>query len=220
MDWKIIFVGFLALTAMSFSNTEEINREERRRREEEIRKLEKAEVNDEIQLNELEENIEAVGDEIRSIQINGNTILKASEIEALKKKYIGKIGGKNILNLMRELENLYLTKGYIAVRVKMDMDKANISEGKIVLKVLEGRIEEVRFKDKSKRKINIFTSFPTSKGDILNINDLDQGIDNLNSVSSNNAKLDILAGETLGGSIIEIDNQRSKKYLVQLTTMI
>ena len=116
---------------------------------------------------------------------------------------------------MRELENLYLVKGYIAVRVKMDMDRADIPEGKIALKVLEGHIEEIRFKDKSKGKINIFTSFPTSKGDVLNINDLDQGIDNLNSVSSNNAKLDILAGETLGGSIIEIDIRGVKKYLVQ-----
>ena len=202
---------FFIFNYCSYANQQELNREERRIREEEIRKLEKIEAKDEIQLNELEENIEAIGDEIKSLEINGNTILKASEIEILKKKYIGKIGGKNILNLMRELENLYLVKGYIAVRVKMDMDRADIPEGKIALKVLEGHIEEIRFKDKSKGKINIFTSFPTSKGDVLNINDLDQGIDNLNSVSSNNAKLDILAGETLGGSIIEIDNQRSKK---------
>ena len=202
---------FFIFNYCSYANQQELNREERRIREEEIRKLEKIEAKDEIQLNELEENIEAIGDEIRNIEINGNTILKASEIEILKKKYIGKIGGKNILNLMRELENLYLVKGHIAVRVKMDMDRADIPEGKIALKVLEGHIEEIRFKDKSKGKINIFTSFPTSKGDVLNINDLDQGIDNLNSVSSNNAKLDILAGETLGGSIIEIDNQRSKK---------
>ncbi|WP_373077024.1 hypothetical protein [Fusobacterium varium] len=59
---------FFALTSMSFSNSEEINREE-------IRKLEKAEAKDEIQLNELEENIEAIGDEIRSIIIDGNTLL-------------------------------------------------------------------------------------------------------------------------------------------------
>ncbi|RGJ21272.1 ShlB/FhaC/HecB family hemolysin secretion/activation protein, partial [Fusobacterium varium] len=84
-----------------------------------------------------------MGDEIRNIEINGNTILKASEIEILKKKYFGKIGGKNILNLMRELENLYLVKGHIAVRVKMDMDRADIPEGKIALKVLEGHIEEI-----------------------------------------------------------------------------
>ncbi|WP_261792016.1 POTRA domain-containing protein [Fusobacterium ulcerans] len=142
MKWKIVFIGFFVLSSISFSNSEEINREERRRHEEEIRKLEKAEAKDEIQLNELEENIEAIGDEIKSLEISGNTILKASEIEVLKKKYIGKIGGKNILNLMRELENLYLVKGYIAVRVKMDMDKADIPEGKIALKVLEGYIEE------------------------------------------------------------------------------
>ena len=165
---------FIIFNYCCYANQQELNREERRICEEEIRKLEKAEVNDKIQLNELEENIEAVGDEIRNIQINGNTILKTSEIEALKKKYIGKIGGKNILNFMRELENLYLIKGYIAVRVKMDMDKADISEGKIVLKVLEGHIEEMRFKDRSKGEVNIFTSFPTSKEDMLNINDLGQ----------------------------------------------
>jgi hypothetical protein len=61
MKWKIVFIGFFALTSMSFSNSEEINKEERRRHEEEIRKLEKAEAKDEIQLNELEENIEAIG---------------------------------------------------------------------------------------------------------------------------------------------------------------
>ena len=139
---------FFIFNYCSYANQQELNREERRIREEEIRKLEKIEAKDEIQLNELEENIEAIGDEIKSLEINGNTILKTSEIEILKKKYIGKIGGKNILNLMRELENLYLVKGYIAVRVKMDMDKADIPEGKIALKVLEGHIEEIRFKDK------------------------------------------------------------------------
>ncbi|WP_270446830.1 hypothetical protein [Fusobacterium varium] len=53
MEWKMIIISFLALTTMSFSNSEEINREERRRHEEEIRKLEKAEAKDEIQLNEV-----------------------------------------------------------------------------------------------------------------------------------------------------------------------
>ena len=88
---------FFIFNYCSYANQQELNREERRIREEEIRKLEKIEAKDEIQLNELEENIEAIGDEIRNIEINGNTILKASEIEILKKKYIGKIGGKNIL---------------------------------------------------------------------------------------------------------------------------
>ena len=76
-----------------------------------------------------------MGSEIRNIVIEGNTILKKSEIDSLKEKYIGKKGGKNILNLMKELENLYLEEGYISVRVKIDMEKSNISAGEIFLKV-------------------------------------------------------------------------------------
>ncbi|MDU1912037.1 ShlB/FhaC/HecB family hemolysin secretion/activation protein [Fusobacterium sp.] len=208
----ICFWLFLVFSYCAHANQQELIREERRRQSEEIRKLEKNELKDKVKLNEIEEDVQAMGSEIRNIVIEGNTILKKSEIEVLKKRYIGKKGGKNILNLMKELENLYLEGGYISVRVKIDMEKSKIPEGEIFLKVIEGHLEEIRFKDeKNKKKLKIFTSFPISKGKVLNINDLDQGIDNLNSVSSNNARLDITAGNELGGSIVEVDNHKRKK---------
>ena len=208
----IWFWLFLMFSYCSYANEQELIREERRRQAEEIRKLEKNELKDEVKLNDIEEDAQAMGSEIRNITIEGNTILKKTEIESLKKRYIGKKGGKNILNLMKELENMYLEEGYISGRVKIDMEKSNIQEGEIFLKAIEGHVEEIRFKNgKNQEKLKIFTSFPISKGKILNINDLDQGIDNLNSVSSNTARLDITAGNELGGSIVEIDNQKRKK---------
>ena len=213
MKIKGIYFGiFLIFSYCVHANQQELNREERRKQAEEIRKLEKSGIKDEVKLNDIEEDIQAMGSEIRDIFIEGNTILKKNQIEPLKKRYIGKKGGKSILNLMKELENLYLEDGYISVRVKIDMEKSNIPEGRIFLKVIEGHVEDIRFKDgKNQDKLKIFTSFPISRGQILNINDLDQGIDNLNSVSSNNARLDITAGEELGGSIVEIDNHKTKK---------
>lgn len=208
----IWFWLFLMFSYCSYANQQELIREERRRQVEEIRKLEKNELKDEVKLNDIEEDAQTMGSEIRNISIEGNTILKKSEIELLKKRYTGRKGGKNILNLMKELENMYLEEGYISVRVKIDMEKSNIQEGKIFLKVIEGHVEKVIFKNgKSQEKLKIFTSFPIYKGKILNINDLDQGIDNLNSVSSNSARVDITAGNELGGSIVEIDNHKRKK---------
>ena len=208
----IWFWLFLMFSYCSYANQQELIREERRRQAEEIRKLEKNELKDEVKLNDIEEDAQAMGSEIRNINIEGNTILKKSEIELLKKRYISRKGGKNILNLMKELENMYLEEGYISVRVKIDMEKSNIQEGKIFLKVIEGHVEKIIFKNgKSQEKLKIFTSFPIYKGKILNINDLDQGIDNLNSVSSNSARVDITAGNELGGSIVEIDNHKRKK---------
>ena len=51
---------------------------------------------------------------------------------------------------------------------------------------------------KVKKKLKLFTSFPVSKGKILNINDLDQGIDNLNSVPPIMQGWILIAGNELG----------------------
>lgn len=209
LGYKLVL--FFAVTSLLLADQQEIIREERRKIEEELRKMEKTEAKNRIKLNVIDNNDEENGSEIKNIIIEGNTILKQKKIEEIKKKYIGRKGGKNILNFMRELENIYLEMGYVAVRVKIDVENTDIPNGQIHLYVIEGKIEEIRFKNGSDSRIKIFTSFPNSKGDILNINDLDQGIDNLNSVSSNNARLTIEAGEELGGSIVEVENYKSKK---------
>lgn len=201
----VIFTNFL------FASQQEINREERRRKEEEFKKIEKEDsFNNKYPTNELDNITSEVGSEIKIIEVKGNTILSKNKIENLKKKYVGKRGGKNVINFVKELENLYLEKGYITTRVKIDIENSNFEAGKIQCIVIEGYIENIVMNGESNNS-KIFASFPTKEKEVLNIKDLDQGIDNLNSISANNAKLDILAGENLGGSIIDIKNETSKK---------
>ncbi len=201
----VIFTNFL------FASQQEINREERRRKEEEFKKIEKEDsFNNKYPTNELDNITSEAGSEIKIIEVKGNTILSKNKIENLKKKYVGKRGGKNVINFVKELENLYLEKGYITTRVKIDIENSNFKAGKIQCIVIEGYIENIVMNRESNNS-KIFASFPTKEKEVLNIKDLDQGIDNLNSISVNNAKLDILAGENLGGSIIDIKNETSKK---------
>ncbi len=201
----VIFTNFL------FASQQEINREERRRKEEEFKKIEKEDsFNNKYPTNELDNITSEAGSEIKIIEVKGNTILSKNKIENLKKKYVGKRGGKNVINFVKELENLYLEKGYITTRVKIDIENSNFKAGKIQCIVIEGYIENIVMNGESNNS-KIFASFPTKEKEVLNIKDLDQGIDNLNSISANNAKLDILAGENLGGSIIDIKNETSKK---------
>lgn len=193
------------------NRNQEINREERRRKVEAVERFEKEEKFDEkYPENILNKNIKDTGSEIKEILIYGNTILSEFSINRIKNKYIGEKGGENVLNFVKELENLYLEKGYIATRVKIDMENSNFKDGKVICAVIEGYIENIEIKGE-KNKLRVFTSFPVRSGKILNMKDLDQGIENLNSIAANDAKLDILAGKDLGGSIIEISNKKSKK---------
>ena len=58
--------------------------------------------------------------------------------------------------------------------------------------------------------INLKTSFPGLIGTLLNIRDIEQGLDQVNRLQSNDAKMRLLPGEEAGQSIIVVDNKPSR----------
>ncbi len=211
---KLIYFIFLFTFCISYTYTsqQEINREIRRENESKVRELEKTKSNEKVNLHEIKESDVALGAVLELVFIDGNTVFEDVKLYKISDKYIGKKGGYSIINLMKELENLYLQNGYISARVKINMEKSNLNRGVLFLQIIEGTIENIQFIEGIKMKnFKTFIAFPVEKGDIININRLDQGIDNLNSISSNNAKLSISPGNSLGGSIIDIENKKSKK---------
>lgn len=218
MKIKSMFYFLFLISELSYSISPsdlDINMEKRREKQEELRKLENSlekRKNENYPLYEIIPQNEKKGSRINKIIVEGNTILPEKTLKELENKYIGKYGGKNVVNFLKELENNYLKKGYIATRVKLDIKNSDFKEGIITYKVIEGKVEAIKFKEARKSdKRRIKASFPLENGDIINIRDLDQGIDNLNSVSCNNAKFDLVPGNQLGTTIVEVENQRNKK---------
>lgn len=213
IEFLLILAAELSYAIRPPSN--EINVEKRREEQERLRyiqEISKSKIQRKNELNEIIEPAEEKGSEIKKIIIKGNSVVSSFDLKIIAKKYIGKKGGANIINLLKEIENTYLKRGYVAARVKIDMENSNFKEGMAAYKILEGNIEKIAFKKPvlyEKEKITF--SFPCKEGDVVNIKDLDQGIDNLNSVSSNNAKFNLIPGENLGGTIIEIENKKSKR---------
>ena len=125
---------------------------------------------------------------ISSIDLEGNTIFENFQIEAFLRKYIE--DNKDIYALINELENKYIEKGYVTTRIRLNTEKSDFEKGKISLFVLEGKIAKV-FYDNKENKFKTFITFPRRENDVLNIRDLDQGIDNL----GDNSKMDIKASD-------------------------
>ena len=123
---------------------------------------------------------------VNSIVLEGNTIFEDFQIDAILRKYIGK--NKNIYALINELENKYIERGYVTTKVGLNTEKSDFENGNISLFVLEGKIDKVFYDDKE-NKFKTFITFPQRENDILNIRDLDQGIDNLGDNSKMILKL-------------------------------
>ena len=101
----------------------------------------------------------------------------------------------NILDLrtlVKRLNEEYTRKGYITTRIYLEPDQ-NLQSGVIKLVALEGKIEEIVLdKDTAKDRRRVFFGFTNEKGKVLNISHIDNGIDNLNRVESNNSKINMI----------------------------
>ena len=101
--------------------------------------------------------------------------LSVSKQKDLLKNYYGKcIAPQEINNIASTVNNWYIENGYITARAYIPQQ--NISSGSIHITVVEGFLERVKQnKDTKLDKMEIYTAFPTSENEKLNLRDIEQG---------------------------------------------
>jgi hemolysin activation/secretion protein len=127
------------------------------------------------------------------------------EIDA---RYAGHCLGVNeITQIMGLVTRDYIERGYVTTRAYLPAQ--DLHTGTLLIDVVEGVIEQLK-QDDGAARLPLNTSFPAGAGQLLNLRDLEQGIDQLNRLQSNNATLDIQPGSQPGGSNVVIHNQPSR----------
>lgn len=152
---------------------------------------------------------------VKSINLlEANSISKRTQ-KKLASPFIGKcIEAKTLTDLVFAIQNHYNSNGYVAAHILVP--RQNIQSGNLELKVEEGRIEEVIVQNNNfTDKMQEFTAFGLMEGDILNLQNINQGIYQMNRLPSNNATMKIEPGTSEGKAKIYIANQ--KKFPARAT---
>ena len=143
--------------------------------------------------------------EIREVEFSGNTILSDRRIRNTIAPYLGRcLTLADINELLNSITNVYIDKGYITSRALMAMPQEKLKEGILAIKIYEGklsRIEGIRAAEQA-------TAFPMMEEKILNLRDIEQGLEQINRLGSNRASMSVKADETRQGySGIVIKNE-------------
>lgn len=149
---------------------------------------------------------------IDRLEVQGAYNLSDLRILKLKRKYENRcLKVDDLKDLIRVVTNLYIESGYITTRAFLP--EQNLNEGRLIIKVHEGQIEDIEFGSKNKQtEGKTFTSLPIKKDQILNLKDLEQSVDILNNHGHRKANIFLKPGDTPGSSIVVIDNIASKKW--------
>ena len=148
------------------------------------------------------------------ITVQGVTVIDEDKVNNITKSYIGRcLSLSDINRLIADVSNLYLDKGFITSRAFVQPQK--IEKGTLDLLVVEGKIEKFQSPGKMiKRQLN--AAFPVEENTILNLRDLEQGIEQLNRLQQNAAQLDIKPGSDTGLSIVNVINDQSRALHAQV----
>ena len=152
---------------------------------------------------------------IKSIAlIDANSVSKRQQ-KKLVKPFIGKcVEAKTLTEIITAIQTFYNDEGYVTARVVVP--KQNIQSGNLELKILEGKIDEVIVGDNHfTDKMQEFTAFGLMEGDTLNLQDINQGIYQMNRLPSNNATMKIEPAINEGEAKVYIANQ--KKFPARAT---
>lgn len=142
--------------------------------------------------------------------------IKLVDITALSKKtqsqltapYLARcLTFSDIQKVAKHITNYYIEQGYITSQVLIPAQ--DLSSRELILQVIEGHIETIEIENSPKRLVHQI--FPHQQGKILNLRHIEQGLEQLNRLSSAKYTIDIQPGSKNGYSRVII-HQQGKKW--------
>lgn len=141
---------------------------------------------------------------IRKIMFTGNSEISDWSIKRITKQYKGTCMSLLQINqMLNKITDLYIEKGYITSRAYMTMPQKRLKRGILEIKIVEGKLSKVEGLGLGQ----VLTAFPFMIGGVLNLRDIEQGIDQLNRLPSNSATMDIKPDDKNEYSKLEVKNK-------------
>ncbi|RQH00632.1 ShlB/FhaC/HecB family hemolysin secretion/activation protein [Paraburkholderia dinghuensis] len=124
--------------------------------------------------------------------------------------YEGQCVGKQGLDMLtRGLQGVILSHGYITTRVLLPTQ--DLSTGTMKFALIPGVIRHLKFAGADTRG-TWKTTFPARDGDVLQLRDLEQGLEQMKRVPNQDASMEIVPGTVPGESDVVITVKRTKPW--------
>ena len=117
------------------------------------------------------------------------------------------LGARGISVVVTRAQNAIIARGWITTQVLTRPQ--NLGTGELVLTIVPGRIRKVRFSEGSSIRGTLWNAVPAHEGDILNLHDIEQALENFKRVPTANANIKIEPTDQPGLSDVVIAYEQS-----------
>ncbi len=138
---------------------------------------------------------------ITRIVLDGATLMNARQQHKLLASWQGQCLDMGRINqLTATVSDWYISRGYITSRAFLT--EQDLRSGELHLAVLEGRLEKIKMDDAPERELKM--TFPGLEGRVLNLRDIEQGMEQINRARTTPVQIEILPGNKQGWSVVHL----------------
>lgn len=138
---------------------------------------------------------------INRIVLDDATLIDARKQQKLLVPWLNQcLDMARITQLTNSVSDWYISRGYITSRAFLT--EQDLRSGELHLAILEGRLEKIRMDGAPDRELKM--AFPGLEGRILNLRDIEQGMEQINRTRTTPVQIEILPGTKQGWSIVHL----------------
>ncbi|WP_064504873.1 ShlB/FhaC/HecB family hemolysin secretion/activation protein [Frateuria defendens] len=149
---------------------------------------------------------------LKTLRLEGPRSDAFGFVQSYLDRYAGQcVGVQGLQLLAHRVSDLILARGYVTTRVAVP--EQNLAQGNLRLLLVPGTLGAVRFAPGS-AKVDWRSALPMRPGDLLNLRDIEQGLEQLKRVPSQDVKIDIAPGSAPDSSDLVLTVTRDKPWRV------
>lgn len=139
--------------------------------------------------------------QVHTVVIRNASLLSVRQRETVTAPYIHRCLDLAKINaLVHAISDWYMQRGYITSRAFLI--EQDLSKGELIIPVLEGKLDEIRLDGQHPRAL--LMAFPGLEGKILNLRDIEQGMEQINRVRLTPVQIEIQPSSRAGYSVVNL----------------
>ncbi len=120
------------------------------------------------------------------------------------------VGAQGVQVVIDRLQNALIARGYVTSRVLAPAQ--NLQTGQLTLQLVPGLIQEIRWAHGSGQRGSRWNTVPMARGDVLNLRDIEQALENYKRVPTAEADIDIQPAQEPGFSDVVIRHEQALPF--------
>ncbi|MCW8907154.1 MAG: ShlB/FhaC/HecB family hemolysin secretion/activation protein [Sedimenticola sp.] len=152
---------------------------------------------------------------IEQVELRGGEMRLQRLLQPLAERAVGWcLGVKGINLLMSRMQNRLVEDGLVTTRVLAPAQ--DLRRGLLLLRVVSGRVGRLLQEGGGASTIDLASTLPVVSGDLLDLRDLEQGLENLQRLPGVRAGLQLVPGQRPGESDLKVSWQQQKRWRVSV----